>query len=220
MAGVTRRTMGGASGRILESAAERFAENGYHGTTIEEIAEAAETSRSSLFWHFQSKEGLLRAVIADTLSWVQMISEAAQEHRGLDGLRSAVVVLHKFQVEQPSRLRLLSILMSEASASEPNLVPIFIEIEQAMLEIWRRGLSQAAEDGELRPGVDPEQAALALHTMAYGMKQLWALTPQSYQVAAMEATSMHLLDTFSVSGPKRSGTSHRGTSATAKPKRS
>jgi AcrR family transcriptional regulator len=190
--------MGGASGRILEVAAERFAENGYRGTSIEDIAAGAEISRSSLFWHFGSKEGLLRAVIEETLgSWTEGIAEAGQE-RGLAGLRAAVSALNRLHVDNPPMVRLLTLLLSEASATEPGLVPIFAGIEQSMLGLWTRFLTEAAEDGELIPGLDPATAASVVNAATFGSKQLWALNPESHGVAAMEAALLHVVECLSV----------------------
>ena len=198
-----RRTMGGASGRILEVAAERFATNGYRGTSIEEIAAGAEISRSSLFWHFGSKEGLLRAVIGDTLQgWADVVADAASTDRGLAALRAAVTAMNTVRTENPSMVRLMSLLMGEASATEEALVPIFVEVEQSMLGLWRRWLSEAAEDGELRPGVDPEKAAGVLNAASFGTSQLWALSPEHHSVSDMEQAFLHVIDCLSVSGPE------------------
>src|SRR5947209_11325801 len=131
--------MGGASSRILKVAAERFAENGYRGTSIEEIAQGAEISRSSLFWHFRSKEGLLQAVIQETLeSWTGAVAEAGSEARGMAAIRAGVAAMNRLHCQFPTEVRLMSLLMSEASATEPTLIPIFIDIEQAQLRQWVR----------------------------------------------------------------------------------
>jgi AcrR family transcriptional regulator len=194
--------MGGASGRILQVAAERFAENGYRGTSIEEIAAGAEISRRSLFWHFGSKEGLLRAVIEDTLgAWTETMAEAGDEQRGLAGLRAAVGAMTGLHKENPSMVRLLALLLGEASATEPALVPVFVEIERSVLKLWRGFLVQAAEDGELRPGVNPDQAAAVINAAAFGARQLWALNPEDHPVGTTEAALLHVIDCLSADGP-------------------
>ncbi len=53
---------------ILRVALELFAEHGYTKTTITQIADRANTYRSSVDWHFGSKEGLLLAVVDNFLS--------------------------------------------------------------------------------------------------------------------------------------------------------
>jgi AcrR family transcriptional regulator len=47
---------------LLDAAARRFAERGYAGTTMRDIAEGAQMLPGSLYYHFASKEHLLVAV--------------------------------------------------------------------------------------------------------------------------------------------------------------
>lgn len=48
---------------ILAGAKRMFAENGYHATTIADIARAADLSYGSVYWYFDSKEELFRALM-------------------------------------------------------------------------------------------------------------------------------------------------------------
>lgn len=64
--------------RILAQALRIFLAKGYHGTSIEDITRAAKLTKGALYWHFKSKENLLRRVIEE------------YEKRFLDGLIHAV----------------------------------------------------------------------------------------------------------------------------------
>jgi AcrR family transcriptional regulator len=46
--------------RILAAATELFLGRGYENTTIAQVAERAEVSRATVFWHFSDKESLFR----------------------------------------------------------------------------------------------------------------------------------------------------------------
>jgi len=46
--------------RILVAASELFLSRGYENTTIAQVAERAEVSRATVFWHFSDKESLFR----------------------------------------------------------------------------------------------------------------------------------------------------------------
>ena len=46
--------------RILVAATELFLSRGYDNTTIAQVAEHAEVSRATVFWHFSDKESLFR----------------------------------------------------------------------------------------------------------------------------------------------------------------
>lgn len=49
--------------RILNQAMRIFLEKGYHGTSIDEITQAAGLTKGALYWHFKSKEDLLKKLI-------------------------------------------------------------------------------------------------------------------------------------------------------------
>lgn len=54
--------------RILSAALRAFAERGFHGTSIPEIAQAAKVGVASIYRRFESKEHLVNAVFRDTKS--------------------------------------------------------------------------------------------------------------------------------------------------------
>src|SRR4051812_21502122 len=54
--------------RILSAALQAFADRGYHGTSIPEIAQAAGVGVASIYRRFESKERLVNAVFRDAKS--------------------------------------------------------------------------------------------------------------------------------------------------------
>ena len=49
--------------RILQAALDCFVRQGYHSTTMDDIATESGTSKGSLYWHFKSKDDLLESAI-------------------------------------------------------------------------------------------------------------------------------------------------------------
>lgn len=74
-----RATSDGTLRRIYEEALRRFAERGYHGTSVREIADACGIKASSIYAHVPSKERILH----------DLILLGHEEHR--DRLRDAVL---------------------------------------------------------------------------------------------------------------------------------
>src|SRR5439155_6208638 len=72
----------------------------------------------------------------------------------------------------------------------------------SLVELWGRFLREAAEDGELRPGVDTEKAAAIIQAAAIGMIQLWTVKPEDHEISAMEEALLHLVDCLSLEGPQ------------------
>src|SRR4029077_20821837 len=65
--------------QLLEAARRAFAERGYAGTTIDEIAEAAGVSKGAYYFHFKSKEDVLVALIDD---WAMAVSKRLEPLAG------------------------------------------------------------------------------------------------------------------------------------------
>jgi AcrR family transcriptional regulator len=88
MAGVTvkrlRERQADATRELLISIArERFTEQGYAATSIEEIVQGAGVAKGALYYHFSGKDALFRAVyeavLAEAVSAVMAAALAAQE---------------------------------------------------------------------------------------------------------------------------------------------
>lgn len=54
--------------RILSAAESLFAEKGFDGVSVEEIAKKAEANKSLIYYYFSSKEGLLAGIMQKQLS--------------------------------------------------------------------------------------------------------------------------------------------------------
>ena len=98
---------------ILAAAKRAFAEHGFHGTAIADIAKAANLSYGSVYWYFDSKEALFAAVR-------EREEKALWEHvaRALDGvdaddpeatLSRAVKATFERFARDPASVRLLSL---------------------------------------------------------------------------------------------------------------
>jgi AcrR family transcriptional regulator len=51
--------------RIVNQAMKLFLEKGYHGTSIDDITQAAGLTKGALYWHFKSKEDLLKTIVKE-----------------------------------------------------------------------------------------------------------------------------------------------------------
>ena len=50
--------------QLMDFAANRFADNGYHPTSVAEIVEGLGVGKGVFYWYFDSKEELLRSILA------------------------------------------------------------------------------------------------------------------------------------------------------------
>jgi AcrR family transcriptional regulator len=101
--------------RILQAAAIVFARHGYQKATTREIAEEADVAEGSIFYHFQSKRGLLLALIeASVNEWLAPVSPAQA-----DDLRTSMreMLCRRFALVEQNRT-LLSVLIHEVRLDE------------------------------------------------------------------------------------------------------
>ena len=52
--------------QLMEFAARRFAENGYHPTSVAEIVDELEVGKGVFYWYFSSKEELFNEILRDS----------------------------------------------------------------------------------------------------------------------------------------------------------
>jgi TetR/AcrR family transcriptional regulator len=78
--------------RILDAARGEFAEHGFGGARLQDIAARAHLSHPTLLYHFGSKEGLYAAVIEQAMQdWAAMTSLAIADGKsGFDRLASLI----------------------------------------------------------------------------------------------------------------------------------
>jgi AcrR family transcriptional regulator len=135
---------------IQEQAMRLFSEQGYEGTTVEQIAEAAEVSPSTFFRYFGSKEDV---VAYD--AWDPLVIEAwraqPREIGPIAAMRNAMaVVFGSMTPEQMSEMRSRGRLLY----SEPDLraaaISELIRSTQMIIDELAARFDRPADDFELR----------------------------------------------------------------------
>lgn len=76
--------------RIMGAASELFAEQGYAGTSMDQIAEAAGVSKGTIFYNYKNKSELFERLIRAACETIAgEITRAREGHRGWDALNEA-----------------------------------------------------------------------------------------------------------------------------------
>ena len=117
--------------RILEAAAELIGTQGYAATSINQISRASRARPASIYWAFESKEGLLAAVMERAAN---RFFEALPDRGFRDDPWAALAALSAYFEGGPEFLRLMLVLSLERRDGDP-----------AVLEAARRVRNTAAE---------------------------------------------------------------------------
>jgi AcrR family transcriptional regulator len=106
-------------GAILEAAKGVFFEKGLQGTTMDQIAEAAELSKGSLYRYFPSKEELYVSILVEGLEILyQKFSEATEGIEGWEQrLRNIALAFYGFYREHKNYFNILFFLQHGELAS-------------------------------------------------------------------------------------------------------
>lgn len=83
--------------RILQTALQVFAENGFEGARMEKIASEVGINKASLYFHFKSKEEIFRALFRQILiNYQNKLKEILEEAKNLPMRKRLTVIYEKY----------------------------------------------------------------------------------------------------------------------------
>ena len=133
--------------KILSVAARLFWEQGYLGTSIDEIAKMANMNKASVYYYFESKSVLLNEVISRPLQ--QMIEDAipitGSDAKPTEKLKSLITTHINWQL---SRLGVTGIGHIERKNLPADLARKYIELRDSYEILFRKVIAEGIEKGE------------------------------------------------------------------------
>jgi TetR/AcrR family transcriptional regulator len=167
--------------RVLQVAQTLFAEHGYRGTSLRDIAGKIGIKAPSLLHHFPSKQQLYIAVLDRIFQGMELaagrllVGKASAQ----DKLRQAISDSIDFIVEHPEQMRLLWKEWSDESGMARQLVKRRIPPLNA-IEV--NFIFQGQRAGEFRAEIDPFNFIQSLHSLTMGylataaaVRRLWSI---------------------------------------------
>lgn len=184
--------------QILESAAAQFARKGYEATLMDDVASAAGVSKGSLYDYFKNKEDLFYAVF----EWFQgRLLEASVAQAGDKmGARERLVAFAEASVGAlVSQINLYPVTLEIwAAAAKAGTRKRFAKAMRKLYEGYRREvvalIRTAQEQGEIKPGVEPEILASVLIGAVDGLLLQYWLDPAFDAKAWVGAFLLNLFD--------------------------
>jgi TetR/AcrR family transcriptional regulator, cholesterol catabolism regulator len=160
----TRRT------ELTREAARLFAERGYHGTSIGDLAKALGVQKGSLYAHIESKQDLLH----------EAMREGAQAfHAALDEIPEDLKVTERIRLALRAHLRVVkeqldvaTVFVREWRYLEGERAAEFLAERRRYEERFRALFREGRELGELRTDLD-DQAAVLLVLSAANWAYTW-----------------------------------------------
>ena len=194
--------------RLLAAAAEAFAERGYDGTRVADIASAAGVSNGALYAHFGSKAELLVAALRTHGRKVLAEMLAADPARPVTDL---LLQAGRYLPQRPDARGYL-VVEALVAARRDGEVAGPMQCYTAERADWLAGLMRAAQaDGEIDPAISPD--ALAHFCLLLSMGSA-LVTPDLHPVDDEEWATV-LARVVSALAPAGRGQPPRETTATA-----
>lgn len=150
--------------RILAAAKTLFARKGIDQVTISDVATRARTSVSSVYAAYKSKDGILRALMRETLFGPAFQSAQALLEGLTDPVRLIERTAHVSRAIYESESSELG-LLRHASGFSPALRRIEQEFERLRFEMQEARVRLLFQDGKARSGVSLDEARRILWTL-------------------------------------------------------
>lgn len=153
-AGARSKTRIGAANidKILDAALAAFARDGLRGARIEEIAGAAEMSKTNLLYYFRTKEQLYSAVLTRTLDiWLRPLRDLDESLDPATALTAYIDAKLDYSRRYPEASRLFAL---EIIQGAPVLGPVLQGGLHALVEEKSALIRKWITAGKLRP-IDP-----------------------------------------------------------------
>jgi AcrR family transcriptional regulator len=159
--------------KIIDSAVDLFSEIGYPAAGLADIVERAELTKGALYYHFDSKESLANAIIAESAAKIvhdfQNIDDAPTP--ALEKLiHGMFVVSGQIDTDKVTRTG-IQLLRAFGGFSET-----VSSIYAAWVEAAANRLRTAVVEGDVRAELDPDSAADALVGALIGTELLSSAT--------------------------------------------
>ena len=175
---------------LLDAAERVFLAQGVAGTSLNDIAVEAGTTRGAIYWHFRDKADLFNAMMDRVVMPLQCALESVPQAPGEDPLpclKKALRAALRQTVSDPQTRRVF-----EVATHKVEYVDSLCAVRERHLHMrdrgvnrFRQALAKSAELRGLRLALPAAAAAQGLHALVDGLIQNWLLAPASFDLEAV-----------------------------------
>lgn len=156
--------------RILKSAKSLFLKQGYHGSSMNEIARDAGVTKLTVYNHFQDKATLFTCAIEDTCE--ALIMARPPQLSADSNFQQALSQLCALSLEivyLPEAIKLEYLLLDLASQQSPLLQQFYQASHQKLNQVWQHFFQQAIDLGFI-PKMPLEQLIQLMLSLLLGQR--------------------------------------------------
>ena len=163
-----------ARSQIIAAAIELFSRHGIENVTVEQIAEAADIGKGTVYNYFTTKEDIVVAFMADLERRVQAgLHRLAALAGPLDSIL-AEFVRQQFRRKQRYH-KFVRVFLGQMFLHTDSFLPYMTEMQKAIDAPMEKLFRALQERGALRKDVNLSELVLVFKTMQLGLTALWAV---------------------------------------------
>ena len=153
---------------ILEVATHEFAEKGLSGARIDEIADRTRTSKRMIYYYFEGKEGLYRAVLEAAYGRVRATESGLhlEDKPPLEALADLVRFTFDHHMANPDFIRLVMVENIHHGENIEALSNIQA-VNRPVIDNIRRICERGVEAGVIRSDVDPVDVHMSISALCF-----------------------------------------------------
>ncbi len=166
---------------LMDAAAEAFARRGFHGASLDEIAEAAGYTRGAITFNFGAKEDLFLAVVerhnTALLDRYAALLQDANESHDIESISEA---WRELEASDTDTLCLV-LELRLYGLRNPKAAEKMAAFERRTEETIARFIEEQAKAAGAELAVSAEDLAAILYSATYGLQQHVALCPKDHK---------------------------------------
>ena len=178
--------------KITQAAIEFFAQQGFRGAKMADIAKAANLTEPGLLHHFPSKTHLLMEVLKERDRIDSERMRATLQKNGNHFLEAGIeLVEHNETV--PGLVQLFTLLVAEGIAQDHPAHAFFTQRYQREREQMTQVIVQAQKANEVRSDIPAETLVILIFAMMDGLQVQWLLEPDKISMSGVFRVLMDML---------------------------
>jgi len=159
---------------IIDTAVRFFAKRGLDGTTVEELAAAADVGKGTIYNYFTTKEDIVVAFMLSIEQQIQREATAlARSRRRLDQVLTQFVLYHLQAKEQHHGF--VRVLMGQMFTGGEAFTSRIVELDAATTPPLVTLFKGLRERGLIRLDVSIAELVLAFKVLQLGVTSVWAI---------------------------------------------
>lgn len=131
---------------IIQAAARIFSEKGYHATSMQDIAEAVNLQKASLYHHFSSKQEILSEILDQALSLINNQLELVHSQSLSPDEKLRQAMLSYFQTIAENQ-NLSAVLLLELRSLDPELKTKQAPQREKFERFWKDLIIEGRQQG-------------------------------------------------------------------------